>query len=70
VRTQSRTLHLALRDAGMKKEKAAKVANAFDASYTPAERKQQRKDAGRKGGQATARKRKASAKNSPGGGKS
>jgi hypothetical protein len=69
VRTKSRTLHAALRDAGVKKKKAAKVANAFDASYTPAERKQQRKKAGRKGGKATARKQSANAKKSPSGGK-
>ena len=62
VRTQSRTLHAALRDAGMKKKKAAKVANAFDATYTAAERTQQRKEAGRKGGKATALK---AAKKSP-----
>jgi hypothetical protein len=66
VRTQSRTLHAALRDAGMKKEKAAKVANTFDATYTAAERKQQRKEAGRKGGKVTARKQK-TAQKSPSG---
>lgn len=69
VRAKSRTLHAALRDAGVKKKKAAKLANTFDASYAPAERKQQRKKAGRKGGKATARKQSASAKKSPGGGK-
>ena len=68
VRTQSRALHAALRDAGMKKKKAAKVANAFDATYTAAERTQQRKEAGRKGGKAMALKQKA-AKKSPSGGK-
>ena len=68
VRTRSRTLHAALLDAGMKKKKAAKVANTFDASYAPAERTQQRKEAGRKGGKAMARKHKASAKKSPTGG--
>jgi len=68
VRTQSRALHAALRDAGMKKKKAAKVANTFDATYTAAERTQQRKEAGRKGGKATALKQKA-AKKSPSGGK-
>jgi hypothetical protein len=66
VRTQSRALHAALRDAGMKKKKAAKVANAFDATYTAAERTQQRKEAGRKGGKAMALKQKA-AKKSPSG---
>ena len=68
VRPQSRTLHAALRDAGMKKKKAAKVANTFDATYTTAERTQQRKEAGRKGGKATAQKQKV-AKKSPTGGK-
>jgi len=68
VRTQSRALHAALRDAGMKKKRAAKVANTFDASYAPAERTQQRKEAGRKGGKATARKQKANAKKSRSGG--
>jgi len=68
VRTQSRALHAALRDAGMKKKKAAKVANAFDATYTAAERTQQRKEAGRKGGKAMALKQKAG-KKSPSGGK-
>jgi hypothetical protein len=68
VRTHSRTLHAPLRDAGMKKKKAAKLANTFDATYTAAERKQQRKEAGRKGGKATAQKQKA-VKKSPTGGK-
>lgn len=45
VRAHSRTLHAALRDAGIKKKKAAKLANTFDATYTAAERKQQRKEA-------------------------
>jgi hypothetical protein len=54
VRRQSRALHAALRDAGMKKKKAAKVANAFDA-YGRDERTQQRRAAGRKGGKATAK---------------
>jgi hypothetical protein len=69
VRTQSRTLHAALRDAGMKRKKAAKIANTFDAWFTPGELKKQRKKAGRKGGKATARKQKAIAKKSRSGGK-
>jgi hypothetical protein len=67
-RTRSRTLHAALSDAGMKKKKAAKVANTFDGTYTAAERKQQRKKAGRMGGKAMAHKQKA-AKKSPSGSK-
>ena len=69
VRTRSRTLHAALRDAGMKKKAAAKIANTFDASYAPAERTKQRKEAGRKGGKATARKQRADATKSPSGGR-
>ena len=65
VRRQSQALHAALRDAGMKKKKAAKVANSFDA-YGRDERTQQRRAAGRKGGKATAKKRKARSKRTAG----
>jgi hypothetical protein len=55
VRTKSKTLYKSLRATGLKKKKAAKVANSFDA-YGRDERTVQRREAGRKGGQATARK--------------
>ena len=49
----------------LKKKKAAKVANNFDA-YGRDERTKQRREAGRKGGQATARKSKTKGSKSQG----
>jgi hypothetical protein len=55
VRTRSKTLYDSLRKSGLKKKKAAKVANSFDA-YGRDEQTAQRREAGRRGGRATARK--------------
>lgn len=62
IRRRSRHLYEALIQRGMKKKRAAKVANSFDA-YPVDDRTAQRRAAGRKGGQATARKRGGTKKN-------
>jgi len=55
VRSRSKTLYDSLRQSGLKKKKAARVANSFDA-YGRDARTVQRREAGRRGGRATAKK--------------
>lgn len=60
ARPKNHTLHVALRKAGLRKKKAAKIASAFDILYTPAERMRRRKTAARKGNRPSAGKKEAS----------